>query len=320
MSSRSLRFLIVLAFGGIFASCAQPFSKNYNRYQRPTQPSTARSSVPSVASTPILASHFPGDLPAVRAESLLVIDAHRGDTIAQKNADVRRAVASTQKLLTALVVIEAGNLGRRVTIQSEDTRVEPSKLYLKPGDSYTRGELLNAILVQSANDAALALARDNAGSIPAFAQKINGLARRLGAMNSHFVNPHGLTEPGQFSTARDVARIAYAASRSPFIRRAVQQEKYTFHTPRGPKHLKSTNKLLARMHACTGMKTGYTRASGRCLVTSATIGGRSVILVQLGSETKYIFDDAERLMQWAAKQPRRSFGRYAHAVLSLATQ
>ncbi len=322
MLPRQLALLLVL-FLSLLASCTSPQKRPYNRYQQPEaspSPSTPiwRSSPAlRVAATPITASYFPPSMPPARADSLLIIDARTGDTLAQKNADVRRAVASTQKLLTALVVLDNGNLSRRVTIQKSDTRVEPSKLYLKTGESYTRRELLNAILVKSANDAALALARDNAGSIPAFARRMNLKARQLGATGSHFLNPHGLTVSGQYSTARDVARIAFAASRHPFIRHAVTQQNYTFHTPRGPKHLKNTNKLLGRMGACTGMKTGYTRASGRCLVTSASIGSRQVILVQLGSQTKYIFDDAERLMQWAVTQrppSRRSSYASMHAI------
>src|SRR5690606_38691082 len=95
---------------------------------------------------------FPSSLPSVRADSLILIDARDGQVLAQKNADARRAVASTQKLLTALVVLDAGDIDRQVTIQKSDTLVEPSKLYLRPGERYTRRELLNAILVKSAND------------------------------------------------------------------------------------------------------------------------------------------------------------------------
>lgn len=308
--------LLLALFLSVLVSCSTTSHQpRYNRYTKPsTPPSTQQNPALRVAATPITANVYPASIPSCRAESLLIIDARTGETLAQKNADSRRAVASTQKLLTALVVLDSGNLGHRVIIQPEDTRVEPSKLYLKAGESYTRAALLNAILVKSANDAAEALARDSAGSIPAFAAKMNRKARELGATSSHFANPHGLTVDGQYSTARDVARIAFAASRHPFIRQAVTQEKYTFHTPRGPKHLKNTNKLLGRMGACTGMKTGYTRASGRCLVTSASIDNRQVILVQLGSQTKYIFDDAERLMRWAADQ--RAGGTFAHAVLT----
>ncbi len=323
--SRTMRhltfsLLAILSLGTFLSSvsCTSPSEPRFNRYQPPRYernqgppPQYVRNTA-RVASTPVMASYFPQDMPPVRATSLIVIDANTGQTLAQKNADIRRAVASTQKLVTAMVVLDSGNLNRRVVIQPEDTRVEPSKLYLKPGEAYTRADLLTAILVKSANDAAMALARDNAGSAANFALRMNQKARSLGAMNSRFLNPHGLTVSGQFSTARDVAKIAYAARRYPFIRRAVNLREYTFHTPRGPKRLKNTNKLLPRMAACTGMKTGYTRASGRCLVSSARLNRREVILVQLGSETKYIFDDAERLMVWAGTR-RGGRGAYAQA-------
>lgn len=302
---------LLLALCSLFVSCAGS-GKTYQRPQGSSyQPATRTQQAYQIATSSTV-GNFPYDLPPARAESLIIIDANTGQTIAQKNADRQRAVASTQKLLTALVVLESGNINRKVVIQPEDTRVEPSKLYLKAGETYSRHDLLKAILIKSANDAALALARDTAGSVPAFVRLMNQKARQIGAVNSNFVNPHGLTRSGQYSTARDVARIAYVASRNSFIRRTVDQETFTFHTPRGPKPLKNTNKLLPRMPACTGMKTGYTRASGRCLVTSASLRGRRVILVQLGSETKYIFDDAERLMLWGSQQRGSARGSFAH--------
>ena len=313
---------LLFALCGVLLSCAGTHTQN-DRYRRlenssyqTARPANHLQRAYHVASTPISRSVFPPNLPPARAESLIVIDANTGETLAQKYADTRRAVASTQKLLTALVVLDHGNINRRVVIQPEDTRVEPSKLYLKAGDVYSRRQLLKGILIKSANDAAMALARDTAGSVPAFAQLMNRKARQLGAFHSNFINPHGLTASGQYSTARDIARIAYVASKNPFIRQTVDQETYTFHTPRGPKHLKNTNKLLTRMGACTGMKTGYTRASGRCLVTSASLGRRRVILVQLGSETKYIFDDAERLMIWGSGQRGLRRGSFAVAPLT----
>ena len=315
-------FLLLSMLCGVLLSCAGTSTQN-SRYRRlenssyqAASPASQQQRAYHIASTPISRSVFPPNLPPARAESLIIIDASTGETLAQKNADTRRAVASTQKLLTVLVVLDHGNINRNVVIQPEDTRVEPSKLYLKAGDVYPRRQLLKGILIKSANDAAMALARDTAGSVPAFAQLMNQKARQLGAVHSNFVNPHGLTRSGQYSTARDMARIAYVASKNSFIRQTVDQETYTFNTPRGPKRLKNTNKLLTRMGACTGMKTGYTRASGRCLVTSASLGRRRVILVQLGSETKYIFDDAERLMIWSSGQRSPRHGSLALAPLT----
>jgi len=249
------------------------------------------------------------EAPAVLAGSYILVDVRGGKTIAQKNADSRRPVASTQKLLTALLVLERGGLDRTVKIAYEDTFAPPSKMYLKTGQSFTRRELLTVFLVKSANDAAHALARDHSGSIAAFAAAMNRKARQLGAHNSNFVNPHGLTEGGQYSTARDMARIALAAYREPFVRRVARMQGCSV---RG-KTYKATNKLLKKMPECTGLKTGYTRASGRCLISTARFQDAEVLLVQLGSKESVIWNDATRLMRWGRRQRAQPW-RYAGAA------
>jgi D-alanyl-D-alanine carboxypeptidase (penicillin-binding protein 5/6) len=241
--------------------------------------------------------------PPIRAASYLLIDANTGKRLASRIPESVRAVASTQKLVTALVVLDAGNLDRTVTVQSSDLRVEPSVLGVKAGERYTRRDLLYAFLVKSSNDVANILARDNAGSIPAFAAKMNAKMRSLGARQSNFKNPHGLTEPGQYSTAADMARVAMVAYRNRIIRDAIRRKTYTFRYNSGKViTLQNTNKVLGRMAECNGMKTGYTRASGRCLISTASRGSRDVILVQLGTQTKYIWDDAQTLMSWGLSQ------------------
>lgn len=243
--------------------------------------------------------------PSIRAASYLLIDARTGTPLVGRNADVSRTVASTQKLLTALVVLDAGNLDKKVQIQASDTQVEPTKLGLRPGEVYTRRNLLYAFLVKSANDIGKVLARDVAGSQGAFADRMNAKARSLGMRSSYFVNPHGLTAPGQRSTARDMARVAMAAYRNDTIRDAVRRKYYSFRFANGRTvTLKNTNELLGVMPECNGMKTGYTNAAGRCLISSATSGSKHVILVQLGTKTKYIWDDARLLMSWGLRNVR----------------
>ncbi len=240
----------------------------------------------------------PVGAPSIYAESAILIDAGTGRTLWEKNADTRRQVASTQKLLTGLIVAEGRSLDGTLTVQYADTLAEPTKLYLKAGDTYTRRSLLTTLLVKSCNDVALALARDHSGSIPAFARAMNEKARSLGANSSYFVNPNGLPA-AQYSTARDMSRIAFAAYRNSDLRAMMRLQGYTFRYQDGrTKRLEATNKLLARSPMFNGMKTGYTVAAGRTLVTSASVGGRSLILVQLGSKTSYIFDDAERMIAW----------------------
>ncbi|MGC1481802.1 MAG: D-alanyl-D-alanine carboxypeptidase [Chthoniobacterales bacterium] len=244
----------------------------------------------------------PADAPSIYADSAILIDASTGRTVWAKNADQRRQVASTQKLLTGLMVAERGNLDGQVTVQPADTRAEPTKLYVKAGETYARRPLLTTLMVKSCNDVADLLARDHSGSPAAFAQAMNRRAASLGATSSYFVNPHGL--PGsQYSTARDVGRIAFAAYRNSDLRSMMRLPSYTFRYQDGrTKTLEATNKLLKTSSMYNGMKTGYTVAAGRCLVTSASFGGRSLILVQLGSKTSYIFDDADRMMRWGFSQ------------------
>src|SRR5262245_51394083 len=143
----------------------------------------------------------PEGIPKTTAASVIVVDANSGQILYEKNADQFRAAASTQKLLTALIVAESGFLDRQVTVHPRDTMADTVKLNIKAGDTYQRIELLRALLVKSPNDVALWLARDNAGSIDAFAESINRRAQQLGAVHSHFVNPNGLPVPGQYSTA-----------------------------------------------------------------------------------------------------------------------
>lgn len=263
------------------------------------QPAVLR---PEMDAEPIFAA---SQSPSINAASYILIDASSGRTLVARNADVHRAVASTQKILTALVVLDAGNLDKPVRVSSSDVAVEPTRLGVKPGETYTRRKLLNAFLVKSANDVANVLARDNAGSISAFAAKMNAKARSLGATSSNFRNPHGLPAAGQYSTARDMAKIAMAAYRNPIIRDIVRQQYTSFRYASGRTvTLENTNKLLGKMSECNGMKTGYTNAAGRCLISTAASRGRAVILVQLGTKTKYIWDDGRTLMSWGLARAR----------------
>jgi serine-type D-Ala-D-Ala carboxypeptidase (penicillin-binding protein 5/6) len=242
---------------------------------------------------------YPADAPQTVASSAVMIDARTGSMVFYKNPDVKRPVASTQKLLTAILIAQHGGLDDLVRVAAEDCAVEPTKLEFRPGEVYARRQLLAAMLVHSCNDAAACLARNDSGSVPAFAQLMNAKALELGAANSHFVNANGLPRSGQHSTARDMARIAYAAYRVSVLRQFMKLPGLTFTYASGQqKFLEPTNKLLTRSTMFTGMKTGYTEASGRCLISSATNGDRDVILVQLGGTHHPLFDDAQRLLTW----------------------
>jgi len=242
----------------------------------------------------------PEGIPKTSAASVIVVDANSGKTLYEKNPDQFRAPASTQKLLTALIVAESGFLDRQVTVQPTDTMADPVKLNIKAGDTYQRMDLLRALLVKSPNDVARCLPRDNAGSIDAFAEVMNRRAQQLGAVHSHFVNPNGLPIPGQYSTARDLSLIARAAYANPTIRSIVCLPQLVFRFANGrTRELENTNKLLRRLPYCNGMKTGYTDSAGKCLIASGTRPGRDVIVVVLGDTSSRVWRDASALLSWS---------------------
>lgn len=237
----------------------------------------------------------------------MVVDVESGQVLFEKNSLSRRPIASTQKLLTALCVLDAGNLDKQVRIEASDVNVEPTRLGIKAGEVYSRRELLEVLMVKSANDVARALARDVGGSQEGFAGRMNAKARALGMYSSHFVNPHGLTEPGQYSTARDLAILARAAYGSPVLRRFVSTKVTNFRFNDGRVvTLENTNKVLRKLDFCNGMKTGTTNASGRCLVSSGALNGRAVIVVVLKSNTPNVWSDSEKLLRWALNVPKAS--------------
>jgi len=237
--------------------------------------------------------------PNVVAESAALLDTFTGEFLYKKNEDARQYPASATKILTALVVVEAGDLDKLVTVQPTDTKVEPSSLDLKPGEQYTRRQLLYGLLLKSANDVALALARDNAGSVEAFVEKMNRRAAELGAASSHFANPHGLHDPNHYTTAHDLALVARAAMQQPFLREIVSTIYYNWKSPsRGAYQLRNHNRLLRHFAGCNGLKTGYTRAAQQVLVSSALREGHEVISVVLHTNKPGIWDDSKTLLSY----------------------
>ncbi|HLW34482.1 MAG TPA: D-alanyl-D-alanine carboxypeptidase family protein [Chthoniobacterales bacterium] len=250
------------------------------------------------------AQSIPGSIPKTSAVSVIVINAASGQVLYEKNADALRAPASTTKLLTGLIVAETGNLDRQVVVAQTDTLAEPVKLNIKPGDTYTRIDLLRALLVKSPNDVARCLARDNAGSIEAFAEKMNQRAVAAGARSSHWVNPNGLPDARQYSTARDLSSIARIAYANPLIRSIVCLPQLNFRYANGrTRELESTNKLLKKLPYCNGMKTGYTEAAGKCLIASGSSGSKNIIVVVLGDSHSGVWRDAGNLLAWALFSP-----------------
>jgi serine-type D-Ala-D-Ala carboxypeptidase (penicillin-binding protein 5/6) len=254
----------------------------------------------ATVSAPTAMANWGGGPPSLEnAEAAILIDVRTGKVLYEKNSQERRQVASTQKILTALVLAEGGGLKQRMTITPYDLKVEPTRLGVKPGDVYQRGYLMQAMLVKSCNDVARALARDFSSSEQAFAAVMTQKAARLGARQSRFLNASGLPVPGQFSTARDIAIIARAAYSNSIIRQIVRIPTLPFTFANGRKIvLENTNKLLKKYSYINGMKTGYTNGAGKCLVSSASYNGRDVVAVILGSRAKYVFDDSRLLLDY----------------------
>ena len=258
----------------------------------------------ATVATALANAQQPMDAPSIRAKSAILIDAQSGKTLYEKNADERLPIASTQKLLTAMEVIAEGGLEQDVQITIWDQLQPPTKLGLIAGTSHRRLDLLGAMLVSSANDAASALANAAEGSYGDFISRMNSRAERLGAKHSVFLNPHGLDMPGQRSTARDAAIIAYHAYRIPLIRHFAAQEMIPFNYGDGRTILlENTNILLWNRPAYfNGLKSGFTIEGGKCLVASAKHNGREILIVLLGSTQEEVFRDAKRLFRWYEKQ------------------
>lgn len=237
--------------------------------------------------------------PHITAKAAILVDSY-GRVLFEKNADARLPIASTQKLLVGLLVAERGNLSAPVTIAEADTWAEPTILGIKPGEVYSRDALLHAVLVRSCNDVARALGRDHSGSEAAFVAQLNAKARELGMHNSYFTNSNGLpSPPGQYSTARDLSKLGLASLRNPVVRQICGLRSYTFRMANGStKTLTNTNQVLRYFPQCIGLKTGYTNAAGRCLVSAATHNGRTVVAVILGSSSPTVWQESEALLRY----------------------
>lgn len=247
-----------------------------------------------------------GGVPDIHGASYIVVHAESGKILSERNSRARRAVASTQKLLTALITVESGDLWKPVRIPREAAEVAPTKLYLKIGEVYSRYSLLKSLLVRSPNDAAAALAYSISGDEERFGDLMTQMARALGANDSRFRNASGLPHEDQHSTARDMAIIARAAYLNPTVRKIVRMRTTTFKkNDGGVVELTNTNRVLRTYTKCTGMKTGYTKAAGNCLVASAEGDSGTIIAVILGSNRGRISSDMVRLLSWGESEAGR---------------
>lgn len=214
---------------------------------------------------------------AISAQKAILTDAQTGRVLYEKDADSRSLIASTTKIMTALVVCEQCNVLDRMRIPKEAVGIEGSSIYLKEGEVLTIQDLLYGLMLHSGNDAAVALAIYCGGTMEGFVQLMNDKAHRLGLTGTHFENPNGLDAPNHYSTARDLAVLTAYAMNNPIFAQTVS----TKSVRAGQRSLTNHNKLLWRVDGADGVKTGYTKAAGRILVSSARRDGRRLICVTI---------------------------------------
>lgn len=211
----------------------------------------------------------------VSAAAAVLMDADSGRLLYDKNGEKRMLIASTTKLMTALVALEQGGLQQEITVTGGHM-AEGSSMYLRPGEKLTLETLLYGLLLCSGNDAALAVTECMGGTVP-FVARMNEKAAELGMENTHFANPNGLDDEAHYSTAEDMAKLAAAAMDDPVLRRVASTRTARI----GGRTLTNHNKLLSRVEGCVGLKTGYTKAAGRTLVSCAERDGVRLVAVTL---------------------------------------
>jgi D-alanyl-D-alanine carboxypeptidase (penicillin-binding protein 5/6) len=237
--------------------------------------------------------------PVIPAKAAYLLDPQTDDVLYSKNPSQRMPIASTTKIMTAIITMENGNLQDTVTISEKASSVGESSAWLSKGETLTVEQLLYALLVQSANDAAVSLAEYIAGTEGEFVEMMNRKAEELGATDTHFANSHGLDQEGHYSTARDLALISSYAMQNPLFREIVKSSGYQIPWPGHPfpRVLENHNKLLKMYPYATGIKTGYTLGAGKCLVASATKGDRELISVILNADDTY-WDQTIQLLEY----------------------
>ncbi len=235
----------------------------------------------------MLFSVLPLDVSAldVSARSAVLIEESSGDIIFEKNANERMSMASTTKIMTALVALEHGQLDKKVSIAEGACGIEGSSIYLTAGEVLTLEDLLYAVMLESANDAAAAVAYEIAGDIDSFSEMMNETAAKIGLLNTHFTNPHGLDDEEHYTTALDLARLTAYALKNEQFRTIVSTYKrqIPLRGDEGVRVLINHNKLLRLSDDVIGVKTGFTKHSGRCLVSAAERDGVCVIAVTLNA-------------------------------------
>ena len=245
--------------------------------------------------------------PKIDSRAAVVIDRKSKTILYGKNEDIKKAMASTTKIMTAMVVIQNTNLDNIVEVSKKAAGTGGSRLGLKTGDKISVKDLLYGLLLRSGNDAAVALAEYVGGNIEGFAQLMNQNAEELNLNNTHFVTPHGLDQQEHYTTAYELAILTDYALNNQVFAQIVNTKTYTININGYSKTLNNTNELLGNLNGVYGVKTGFTNGAGRCLVTSTKRENMDIICVVLGADTKkdrtrdsvklieYIFNNYEEI-------------------------
>lgn len=234
------------------------------------------------------------------ASSMALVDGDTGELLYYKNCDEKREPASTTKICTAITVLEnCTNLDLPRPVPNEAVGVEGSSLYLQRGEMLSVRDLLYGLMLQSGNDCAVALAVHIGGSVDGFVKMMNETAEKAGATNTNFMNPHGLHHDEHYTTARDLCKISYYAMQNELFREIVSTKRHR--TPYADhdyqRSFPNKNKILFNYAGGNGIKTGFTKKSGRCLVSSATRNGKTYICTVLNCGD--MFEECMRLMDLA---------------------
>lgn len=235
---------------------------------------------------------------SVSAKSAVVMEASTGRVLYQKNAHEKMPMASTTKIMTALVAIENGNLSDMVTVSANASGVEGSSIWLSPGETMTLSDLLFGLMLASGNDAAIAIAEHIGGDVETFVGMMNDKAREIGAYNTHFVNPNGLPAENHYTTAYDLALISAYAMQNKMFREIVKTQYKTlpWEGHEWNRVVKNKNKILWNYEGGNGIKTGFTKEAGRCLAAAAEREGMQLVSVVLCAPD--MFNDCMALMDY----------------------
>lgn len=237
-------------------------------------------------SSSIPTSSISNSEPTINSRSAIVLDRSSGSILYGKAENEKRKMASTTKIMTAIIVIENSNLDNIVTVSSKAAGTGGSRLGLHTDDIISIKDLLYGLLLCSGNDAAVTLAETVGGSIEGFADLMNKKAIDLGLVSTHFVTPHGLDNDNHYTTAYELALITNYALKNPTFCNFVRTKNYTVLINNSPKSLSNTNELLGNLDGVYGVKTGFTNGANRCLVTSIKRGNLDIICIVLGADTK----------------------------------